>query len=348
MTIEEIAAKLQHYEGRPIRLMEVCGSHTAAIARFGIRSMLSPDITLLSGPGCPVCVTTTAYIDKLIALAMTSKTAVVSFGDLLRVPGSRYSLGEMKGQGADVRMVYAPMEILRLAEAEPDVLFVFAAVGFETTAPVYTLLLEELIARKISNVQLLTALKTMPEVIAYLLESGAGLDGFLAPGHVCAITGSDYFVPLADKYQRPFVVSGFGAEELLIAIYRLVQMASLGKSGVENCYPAVVTQAGNTIAAEKLHRYFRKVPAAWRGFGIVADSGLVLRKEYQMFDAGSEFLYEDQKKNAACSCGEILRGQKQPMDCPLFGSVCNPQNPQGACMVSYEGSCLQAYLEGRT
>lgn len=346
LTIEEIGKRLGEYEGEEIRIMEVCGSHTAAIAKYGVRSILSPRIRLISGPGCPVCVTPTAYVDRLIELASTPKTAVVSFGDLLRVPGSRYSLSEAKGRGEDVRMVYAPMDTLKLAVEEPDTTFVFAAVGFETTAPVYTLLLDEIIGKGIGNVKLLTSIKTMPGVLRWLLDSETKIDGFLAPGHVCAITGSEYFAPLAKEYHKPFAVSGFEAEELLIAIYGLVQMIQEGRCTVENFYPSVVSAGANEVAFSQLEKYFRVTEAGWRGFGVVEESGLLLKPEYERYDAGSAGLFEDRKRNGACSCGEILKGEKTPWDCPLFGKVCTPQNPQGACMVSYEGSCLSAFSTG--
>lgn len=346
LTIEEIGKRLGEYEGEEIRIMEVCGSHTAAIAKYGVRSILSPRIRLVSGPGCPVCVTPTAYVDRLIELASTPKTAVVSFGDLLRVPGSRYSLSEAKGRGADVRMVYAPMDTLKLAVEEPDTTFIFAAVGFETTAPVYTLLLDEIIGKGIGNVKLLTSLKTMPGVLRWLLDSETKIDGFLAPGHVCAITGSEYFAPLAKEYHKPFAVSGFEAEGLLIAIYGLVQMIQEGRCAVENFYPSVVSAGANEVAFSQLEKYFRVTEAGWRGFGVVEESGLLLKPEYERYDAGSAGLFEDRKRNGACSCGEILKGEKTPWDCPLFGKVCTPQNPQGACMVSYEGSCLSAFSTG--
>lgn len=343
MTMEEISTFLREYDGEPIRLMEICGSHTAAIARYGIRDILSPKIELISGPGCPVCVTPSAYIDKLIDLAKEPHTCVASFGDLLRVPGSEKSLSEAKGEGANVAMVYSPMDVLALAKNNPRTNYVFAAVGFETTAPVYTLLIEEAQKNGLTNIRLLTALKTMPKAIDWLIGNGAKIDGFLAPGHVCAITGSTYFEELAKRYEIPFAVSGFADTELLIAIYGLVHMAKNHESTVRNFYPAVVESHGNEVALQKLAHYFTPCDATWRGMGELADSGLRLRDEYSSFDAGSMGLDEDKKKNKGCCCGEILKGNMRPTDCPLFGTVCYPQNPQGACMVSYEGSCFQAF-----
>jgi hydrogenase expression/formation protein HypD len=343
MTLEEISSYLREYSGPKIRLMEVCGSHTAAIAKSGIRGIISDRIELVSGPGCPVCVTPSAYIDKLIVLAKEPDICVASFGDLLRVPGSMGSLSEAKGAGANVTMVYSPMDVLAMAKAHPGTKYVFAAVGFETTAPVYTLLIEEAKKAGLSNIRLLTGLKTMPKAIGWLMDNGAKIDGFLAPGHVCAITGSAYFSGLAERYHIPFAASGFADQELLIAIYGLVRMVEEGCAEVRNFYPAVVETDGNPVAMQKLAKYFTPCEATWRGMGAIADSGLRLRDEYASYDAGSMGLDEDRKKNKGCCCGEILKGNMRPYDCPLFGKVCSPQNPQGACMVSYEGSCFQAY-----
>ena len=214
MKLEEVKRYLKEYDGPEVCIMEVCGSHTAAISKNGIRGMLSPKIKLLSGPGCPVCVTPTAYVDRLVELAMTPNTCVVTFGDMLRVPGSRTSLSEAAGQGAKSVMVYSPMDIIKMAEEHPEMTYVFAAVGFETTTPVYALLMDEIIEKDLKNIKLLTALKTMPGVVAYLCREGARIDGFLAPGHVAAVTGSDVFKPLAVQYQIPFGVGGFEGEEI--------------------------------------------------------------------------------------------------------------------------------------
>ena len=266
---------------------------------------------------------------------------------MLRVPGSKYSLSEVQGMGGRAIMVYSPMDIFALAEKEPDTTFVFAALGFETTTPVYALLLEEVIERKIENVRLLTALKTMPGVIAYLCENGASIQGYLAPGHVAAVTGSDLFQPLAEKYQIPFAVSGFEGEEILEALCGIVQAYQKGISDeaetspaqVMNFYPTIVSAVGNTRAQELVAKYFQATDAAWRGMGIVPGTGMELRPEYEKYDAGSKALVEDNKRNKACCCDQILMGKMQPQQCPLFGKVCKPLTPQGACMVSEEGSC---------
>ena len=347
MEIQQIVDFLRNYDGRKVRLMEVCGSHTHAIAKHGIRDLLSPNIELLSGPGCPVCVTPTAYIDRLIELCLTKDTTVVTFGDLLRVPGSKESLNEAKGRGGSVEMVYSPMDVLGLAKENPKRQYVFAAVGFETTAPVYTLLLDNIIAQGLDNIKILTALKTMPGAISYLCDNGAAIDGFIAPGHVSAVTGADYFNGLADKYQIPFAVSGFGAKELVIAIYGLVQMIIKNQPQVKNYYTSVVDQGQNDIIVSQLNKYFQTADVVWRGMGAIPSSGLLLKKEYSEFDAGSFGLDEDNKRNKACRCGDILMGKAKPADCPLFGRVCTPMSPEGACMVSEEGSCFNAFLMRR-
>lgn len=345
MTLAEMRDFLVGYDGPEIHIMEVCGSHTAAISKNGIRGMLSDKIHLISGPGCPVCVTPTAYVDRLIELAMTPNTCVVTFGDMLRVPGSKQSLSEASGMGGRAVMVYSPMDIFALAEKEPETTFVFAALGFETTTPVYALLLEEIIERKIENVKLLTALKTMPGVIEYLCENGASIQGYLAPGHVAAVTGSKLFEPLAQKYQIPFAVSGFEGEEILEALCGIVKAFAdeNSRSKVMNFYPAVVSVEGNIKAQELVAKYFQTTDAAWRGMGIVPATGMELRSEYEKYDVGSKDLVEDNKKNKACCCDQILMGKMQPQECPLFGKVCKPLTPQGACMVSEEGSCHSAF-----
>ncbi len=347
ITIDEIKHELKHYNGPDINIMEVCGSHTAAISKNGIPGMLSPRIHLLSGPGCPVCVTPSSYIDRLLELSLIDGNEIVTFGDLIRVPGSTpFNLSQAKGRGASVHMVYSPMDIIPLAKERPDKTFIFAAVGFETTTPAYALLIDTLIREEIKNVRLLTALKTMPEVIDYLCRSGAPIDAFLAPGHVSVITGYRCFEPLAQTYGIPFGVAGFQGEELLLALYGIVR--SIGQGRVMNFYPSVVTRDGNQEAQQMVDRYFEPADVAWRGMGCVKGSGRVLRDQYRRFDAGSIGLNEDHKANKACSCDQVLMGKKKPTECPLFGKVCTPMTPQGACMVSTEGSCFTWLFNHRT
>ena len=242
-------------------------------------------------------------------------------------------------------MVYSPFEITELAKAEPETKFVFAAVGFETTTPIYAVLLDKIISENMNNIKLLTALKTMPKAIESLCEMSGKIDGFIAPGHVSVITGANEFVPLAEKYKLPFVVSGFKGEELLAAIYALIKLNNKGK--VLNLYKSAVTDNGNQKAKELVDKYFEPCNAYWRGIGEIPDSGIALKKEYKKFDAGSKNLTEDNKKNKACRCGEVITGFVSPTECPLFKKVCTPENPQGACMVSNEGSCFHYYINNR-
>ena len=343
--LANIKSFLKNYDGPDIKIMEVCGTHTAAIMHLGIPSMLSEHIRLISGPGCPVCVTVTAYIDKLVKLAMNPSNIIYAFGDLLRVMGSQKSLSMAKADGARVRMVYSPLDMLDAAEKDPEHTHIFAAVGFETTTPVYALLLEEAARRKIRNIKLLTSLKTMPAVIDRLCRAndtngGSRITGFIAPGHVCAVSGYAAYRMLADKYRLPFVVSGFTGETLLASIYTLVKCA--GEPLVRNYYPQVVREEGNIAAQEAVLRIFRPCDAAWRGLGVIAGSGMVLRKEYEYLDAGSENLIED-RTGTGCRCADVLTGKILPEECPMFGRACTPREPKGACMVSQEGSCFNHF-----
>ncbi|MBE5827113.1 MAG: hydrogenase formation protein HypD [Butyrivibrio sp.] len=344
MDLKDIVKELKEYEGDEVRLMEVCGTHTAAISENGIPSMLSPHIKLISGPGCPVCVTVTAVIDRLVELSLLPGTTVLTFGDLIRVKGSKMSLADAKAEGASVKMVYSPMESIKLAKENPDQNYVFAAIGFETTTPVYALLIEEAKKEGLKNLKLLTSLKTMPEVIRWVIKNGGGIDGFIAPGHVSAVTGGELFKELADELGIPFVVSGFEGKELIFTIYSLVKMK--GKAGYKNLYKSVVTKEGNLKAKELVDKYFEVSDASWRGMGRIPGSGMVLRKEYRDFDAGSIGLDEDHMP-AGCCCDKVLVGKLQPNQCPLFGKSCTPDNAHGACMVSTEGSCYNYFISGR-
>lgn len=342
MKTADLVAALQAYDGPPITLMEVCGTHTAAISENGIPSLLPDKIRLVSGPGCPVCVTVSDYIDRLIQLATTENTCVVSFGDLLRVKGSR---GDLRSTaGARVEMVYSPFDAIRLAKADPQTTFVFAAVGFETTAPLYALLVEEIIAEQIPNLRLLTALKTMPAVIRTLCAGDHAIDGFIAPGHVATVTGSGLFAELAEAVGKPFAVAGFTAPSLLAATLWLVRRKGTGESS--NFYPSAVTEAGNLDAQARVARYFRPCTAAWRGLGEIPHSGLCLREEFAHLDAGSQALTKDHIP-AGCKCGQVIAGSCAPAECPLFGKSCTPETPHGACMVSMEGACYHHFINDR-
>lgn len=345
MNLEEVKEFLKGYDGEEIALMEVCGTHTAAISENGIPSLLSEKIKLVSGPGCPVCVTVAAYIDRLCELSLEKDSCVVTFGDLMRVPGSSSSLQEAKAMGGNVKMVYSPFEIINMAKENPHKQFIFAAVGFETTTPIYAVITENIINEKIKNIKLLTALKTMPAAIDKICGMPHKIDGFLAPGNVSVITGADLFKPIAEKYKIPFAVSGFKPQELLASVYALVKLRNQGK--VINLYKYAVTDEGNLKAKKLVSKYFESCEACWRGLGTIADSGMALKSEYREFDAGSRKLTEDKLKNSACKCAEVITGFTAPTECPLFKVKCNPENPQGACMVSKEGSCFHYYVNNR-
>lgn len=368
--LEAIKKDLKEYDGPELRIMEVCGSHTGAIARYGIPQLLSGRIHLISGPGCPVCVAPSSYIDRMIELSLRPDVVVTTFGDLLRVPGSSESLSEAKGRGAKAKMVYSPFDTIDLAKKDPEHTYIFAALGFETTAPVYALMAKQVFEDRVTNVKLLTAIKTMPRVIETLMDSGAPINAFLAPGHVSVVTGSRIWKPLADKYGIPFSVAGFKGTEILEALYGIAKWTGSQAdrkeatkkqeiqtevpsqpfhpgSRVMNFYPSVVREDGNVDAQSLMSEVFEPVPAVWRGIGEIDGSGLALKGRYQVLDAGSRDLKEDIQKNKACRCGEVLSGKIPPTACPLHGKICTPLTPQGACMVSPEGNCRTWFENGR-
>ena len=336
-SFDEVKYFLKNYDGDIVTLMEVCGTHTSVIAKSGIKSLLSEKIRLVSGPGCPVCVTVSSYIDRLCELALKSNTTVVTFGDMIRVKGSKQSLYDVMAAGGSVKLVYSPFELLKLADAQRDTTFVFAAVGFETTTPIYAMLLQQAMDLGIGNIKLLTSIKTMPPAIDWICRQNSNLNGFIAPGHVCTITGYDILKPFAEKYNLPFVVAGFTAEQVLSAIYLLIKLK--GKGEIENLYRSVVGNNPNAEAKSLVDTFFEANTASWRGLGAIEKSGLFLKEKYSAFDCGSFELISDVGYNNACRCGDVIIGRISPADCPLFGKVCTPQNPQGACMVSEEGSC---------
>ncbi len=330
-----LLTRLREYDGRPLRIMEVCGTHTAAIAKSGIRSVISDKIKLLSGPGCPVCVTPAGYIDSLCDRALNNGSVILSFGDMLRVPGLNGSLNDARAQGADVRMVYSPFDALTLAQKEAGREFIFAAVGFETIAPVYALLVEQARDLNIKNLKLMTALKTMPAVLELMCREG--IDAFLAPGHVAAVTGSNYFLPISEKHSKPFCVAGFSGNDVIGGIYDLLCQLQAGSCEVHNLYSSVVTPHGNPQAMAAIERVFTPCDALWRGIGNVPMSGLRLKDELADFALTCQE-YADVSLNG-CRCGDVICGRINPDECPLFGGVCTPRHPNGPCMVSQEGAC---------
>jgi hydrogenase expression/formation protein HypD len=321
--------------------MEVCGGHTAAIHRFGLPSLLPSGINLVSGPGCPVCVTSTDFIDKAVFYSGMENVIITTFGDLIKVPGSSSSLETERSKGADIRIVFSGLEALNIARINSDKTIIFLGIGFETTAPGTAVTVKLAKEAGLKNFLLLSAHKVMPPAMEAIAKEGIRLDGFICPGHVAAITGSDMFNFLPERYNLGCVVTGFEPTDLLQAILMLIRQVNRKSPGVEIQYSRAVTPAGNSIALRELSDVFELCDERWRGFGVISDSGLRLRNEFENLDAGKQLPANIpiREENKACICGEILRGLKKPDDCKLFRKVCNPENPVGACMVSPEGAC---------
>ena len=331
MNLDKIVAYLKQYD-EPIKIMEVCGTHTSAIFKSGIRSLISDKISLVSGPGCPVCVTPPSTIDALIELSQEAE--ILSFGDMFRVPGSKYSLAE----GARVRLIYSPLEALALAKAQPNTKFIIAAVGFETTTPAFAALLDALVREDIQNVSLYTALKTVPEILEYICMHEQ-IDAFICPGHVSAVIGSAPYKMLAQKYHKPFVIAGFEVEHILAAIYELANQKKNGRYEVKNFYPSVVQEGGQTKALKLIEKYFVKSDSFWRGIGEIHNSGYIIKSEYRHFSANIPKLSEKEDLPKACRCADVMLGRIRPEECTLFRKTCTLQNPIGPCMASTEGAC---------
>ncbi len=339
MKIEDIISYLRNYNGPDIKLMEVCGTHTAAIFKSGIRSLISPKIHLISGPGCPVCVTPAAFIDKCIEYAKKDGCVLTTFGDMIKVPGTAESLAIAKGEGAKVELMFSPVDVVDKAAKNQDITYVVAAVGFETTIPTYSVAIEEAENRGVKNIMFITALKTALPALEWICENEGNIDGFICPGHVSVITGSEIYRPLAEKYRKPFVVAGFEGEHLLAVIYDLVRQIEKGSYEVKNLYQNAVKTQGNAKALALIDKYFTAGDATWRGLGNIPDSGMYLRDSYRHYDGGSFGLDKDIELPKSCRCADVIVGRINPIDCPMFGRACTPMKPYGPCMVSAEGAC---------
>lgn len=335
---------------KTLRLMEVCGTHTVSIFRAGLRQLLPAEVELVSGPGCPVCVTPDGYMDEAIAYAGMEDVIVATFGDMLKVPGSSSSLAEAMARGGDVRIVYSPLDALAIAKEHPEKKVVFLAVGFETTAPTAAAAVLMAERENVGNFFLLPAQKLVPPAIrALLADEDARIDGFLLPGHVAVVTGSDNFSFLAEEYHLPGVVAGFSPTELLRGIYRLVRQAAAGEARIENEYRSVVRPEGNPAAQKMMARVYETCAAEWRGLGTIPASGLRLRDMYRRFDFSAARpldLPPAPPKKSGCRCGEVLRGKITPKECKLFGTACVPEHAAGPCMVSAEGVCAAWHKYG--
>lgn len=330
--------------GRPIRIMEVCGTHTVALFRHGIRSLLPEGIRLLSGPGCPVCVTDQGTIDTLLELAKRSDTLITTYGDMIRVPGSQTSLEKM--HRPNVRIVLSTDDALEAARRNPDKLVVFAAVGFETTAPATAAALQQALAEGIGNFAILCAHKLVVPAMRALLEGrNDKIDAFLCPGHVSVIIGSDAYHPIVEEFGRPCVVAGFEPMQILAGIVSICEQIQTGRSRVESVYQAAVRPCGNATALKLLEEFFEPWDGPWRGLGLIRGGTLRLKQKYERFDVLKRLDIPplDSPEPAGCLCGQVLCGLVEPADCPLFVTACTPDNPIGPCMVSTEGACSAWY-----
>jgi hydrogenase expression/formation protein HypD len=335
---------------RPIRLMEFCGGHTHAIMRYGLRSLLPPTVELRSGPGCPVCVTGNADLDRAIALAGVPGLILATFGDMIRVPGSSRTLQDAKAGGADVRVVYSALDALQMARQNPDRPVVFLGVGFETTAPTIAAAILQAEAEGLENFSVLSLHKLTPPATRAILEAGeVALDGIIGPGHVTTIIGADAWAFLPAEYGVPVAVAGFEPLDILQAVAELVRMVEAGRPAVSNEYARSVTRGGNQTALAIMDRVFQTGPAAWRGLGTVPGSGLAIRPDFSRFDAARLFEVDPgpTREHRGCLCGSVLRGTVLPTECSLFGRTCTPAHPIGPCMVSAEGACAAYYQFGQ-
>lgn len=333
----------------PWRFMEVCGTHTVSIFRSGIRQMLPEGVELVSGPGCPVCVTPDRYMDQAIAYGRREDVIIATFGDMLKVPGTKSSLGEEQAMGADIRIVYSPLDSIAIARENPGKKVVFLAVGFETTAPTAAATVLEAERQGVRNLCLLSAQKLVPPALSMLLEDPqVRVDGFLLPGHVAVVTGTEVFRFVAEDYHIPGVVTGFEPLEILRGLYRLCRQAAAGEARIENEYGSVVRPEGNPRSREILHRVYETADAEWRGMGVIPRSGLRMKKAYERFDMEKvlPLSLTSEAKKTPCRCGEVLRGIVTPRECPLFGKACIPTHAVGPCMVSVEGVCAAWYKYG--
>jgi hydrogenase expression/formation protein HypD len=343
---QQLIEKIKSISTTDVRLMEVCGTHTVSIFRSGIRSLLPPTISLLSGPGCPVCVTDQAEVDAFIELARLDDVIITTFGDLMRVPGTKSSLQKESAAGRDIRVVYSTFDALEIAKKNPAKKVVFLGVGFETTAPTIAAAVLSAAQLDLGNFSVISAHKLVPPALQALMASaGVRIDGFILPGHVSVIIGLNAYRPFFDQYQIPSVVAGFEPVDILQAISRLVEMLEADSPALDNAYPRAVTAEGNAKAQQILSDIFEPVDACWRGIGVIPQSGLRIREKYGAHDAQKLFDVQvpDAKTPKGCACGEILIGTKTPPECALYKKVCTPMDPVGPCMVSTEGTCAAYY-----
>ena len=347
---QKVVGEIRRIVTKPWALMEVCGGQTHTIVKYGIDHMIPPEVELVHGPGCPVCVTSLEMIDKAHAIARRPDVIFTSFGDMLRVPGSESDLLVLKSRGADIRVVYSPIDALKIARANPDKKVVFFAIGFETTAPGNAMAVWQARKQGIKNFSVLVSHVLVPPAIASILQSPFNrVQGFLGPGHVCTVMGYREYEPIAERFHVPIVITGFEPLDILEGVLMTVRQLEEGKWDVENQYPRVVKREGNLMAQDLVNQVFEIGDRKWRGVGSIPKSGYKLRYEFRDHDA--ERIFEvaeiDTKEPEICISGLVLRGVKKPHDCPAFGTLCTPERPLGATMVSAEGACAAYYAYGR-
>jgi len=341
--INEIAKDLPF-----VNIMEVCGTHTMSIGKNGIRQILPKNINLISGPGCPVCVTSISDIDNVIKLAQDKNNYIFSFGDMLKVPGSTSSLYKERSEGSNVKICYSPADAFDFAQNNPSKTVIFAAIGFETTAPLTAALIKKAHEINLKNFFIYNMHKIVPPALKFLLDSknGDNINAFLCPGHVCAVIGSKPLNFISEIYKKPAVVSGFNADDILISILMILKQLKNNEPKTEIQYTRVVKEDGNLTAINYINEVFDICDSIWRGVGNIKESGLILKEKFKKFDAKIIFSLDDKyiKDPKYCSCGDVLKGLKKPFECKLFAKKCTPENPVGPCMVSSEGTCA-AYFK---
>jgi hydrogenase expression/formation protein HypD len=348
--VKGLIRSIEQAAAGPVNLMEVCGTHTMAIFRSGIKQILPSSINLISGPGCPVCVTSQTDIDRMLSLARFKNVIITTFGDMLKVPGSSSSLENERASGSDIRPVYSPLDALDIAQQNPNNEIIFLAVGFETTAPAIASIVSDARDKKLKNFSVYCCHKTIPPAMKVLLEAKEiRIDGFLCPGHVSSVIGSCAYDFISRGFGIPCVISGFEPVDILEAVMMLLIQKKEHQARVEIQYKRAVTMNGNIRAQEMLAKVFSSTDADWRGLGVIAQSGLKLNKDFRQFDAANRFditaVKTVEPKN--CLCGQVLRGVKTPQQCKLFAKACTPENPYGPCMVSSEGTCSAWYKYNR-
>lgn len=348
---QHLLKEIENAVSRHWRIMEICGGQTHSILKSGLDKLLPPQVELIHGPGCPVCVTPLELIDKALVLAMRPDVIFVSYGDMLRVPGSSGDLFSVRAKGGDVRIVYSPLDALKIAQDNPDKTVIFFAIGFETTAPANAMAVVHAHAQGIENFAVLVSHVTVPPAISALLDSpDVEVNAFLAAGHVCSVMGYWEYAPLVEKYRVPIVVTGFEPVDVTRGVLMTIKQLEAGRAELENAYERVVNYEGNQRAQETINRVFEMSDRKWRGIGTIPMSGYRLREEYRAFDAELRFPEVQAittEESSVCISGQVLQGLKKPTDCPAFGKECTPQTPLGATMVSSEGACAAYYRYGR-